>query len=201
MYENQRCQIQKRFSLDTPLISYSLLIRLINRIFHLHSNYVLQSNDKTIIKDDFDLDCCILHSSIDPNCFHFQVQTYPIDDWCIIEEPVEENFDLIELENDCIIVSLRIRRENFLQRASQWLHGNAHSSKRCLTKKEFFRMFDSTTGRLLDENLFRQRIYETGCEQRLRKIVWCYLLRIFDSYMTNDDKKLYIDKARDRYNK
>lgn len=200
MYENHRCQLQKRFSLDTPLISYSLLIRLINRIFHLHSNFILQSKDKTIIKDDLDLDSCILHS-FHQNYFQFSIQTYPIDDWCIIEDQIDENFDLIEMDNNCIIVSIRIRRENFLQRATNWLHGNSNHSMKCLTKKEFIRMFDSSNGRLINENLFRQRIYETGCEQNIRKIVWCYLLRIFNSYMTNDDKVRYMNNARDQYNK
>jgi hypothetical protein len=61
-------------------------------------------------------------------------------------------------------------------------------------------MFDISTGRLLNEELFRQRIYDTGCEQQIRKIVWCYLFRIFDQTMTNDDKIQYIIKARERYN-
>ena len=117
----------------------------------------------------------------------------------MIEDSLEENFDLIELDENRILVTIkRQREENFLQRATNWFHGSSNT-KKCLTKKEFIQMFDSTNGRLLDENHFRQRIYETGCEESIRKIVWCYLLRMFDSYMTNEEKMDYIRRAKDRY--
>lgn len=150
------------------------------------------------IRDDFDLDCCILNS-IQENSFRFDLRPYAIDDWCVIEDFSEENFDLIELDNQRILVTIKRRREeNLLQRATNWFHGSSNT-KKCLTKKEFTRMLDPTNGRLLDENLFRQRIYETGCEDRIRKLVWCYLLRIFDAYMTNDEKMEYINRAKDHY--
>jgi hypothetical protein len=59
-------------------------------------------------------------------------------------------------------------------------------------------MLDST-GRLLDEQAFRQRIFDNGCEESIRKTVWCYLLRVFNESMTNDDKNQYIIKAKERY--
>ena len=61
-------------------------------------------------------------------------------------------------------------------------------------------MLDPSTGRLLDEPAFRQRIFDYGCEESIRKTVWCYLLRIFNESMTNEDKHQYILKAKERYN-
>ena len=75
-----------------------------------------------------------------------------------------------------------------------------HILNNCLTKKEFLQMLDSSNGRLLNEQTFRQRIYDNGCEQSIRKIVWCYLFRIFNQTMTNEDKTQYINKAKERYN-
>jgi hypothetical protein len=69
-----------------------------------------------------------------------------------------------------------------------------------VTKKEFLQMLDPSTGRLLDEQVFRQRIFDSGCDESIRKIVWCYLLRVFNESMTNDDRNEYTIKAKERYN-
>ena len=60
-------------------------------------------------------------------------------------------------------------------------------------------MLDPNTGRLLDEPAFRQRIFDSGCEESIRKIVWCYLLRVFNESMSNEEKNEYALKARERY--
>ncbi len=200
MNKSNLCRIQKKFSVDIPLLSYSFLIRLINRTFQLHSNFTLKSKHNITIKDDFDLDGCLMNE-IDDHNFEFTVNPYDIDDWCIIEDDFNDNFDLIEIENDCILVTIKSiyhRQETFIQKATSWFHGSV--SKNSLTKKDFLQMLDSTNGRLLNEECFRQRIYETGCEQSIRKIVWCYLFRIFNPTMTNEDKFQYIIKAKERYN-
>jgi hypothetical protein len=61
-------------------------------------------------------------------------------------------------------------------------------------------MLDPSTGRLLDEQAFRQRIFDSGCDESIRKTVWCYLLRVYNESMTNEDKKEYTIKAQERYN-
>jgi hypothetical protein len=61
-------------------------------------------------------------------------------------------------------------------------------------------MLDPTNGRLLDEQAFRQRIFDYGCDESIRKIVWCYLLRVFNESMTNEDKMEYAARAKERYN-
>lgn len=82
-----------------------------------------------------------------------------------------------------------------------WLHGSVNSSlNHGITKKEFTQMLDPVTGRLLDEQAFRQKIFDQGCEESIRKTVWCYLLRVFNDSMTNEDKKEYIIKSKERYN-
>jgi hypothetical protein len=138
----------------------------------------------------------------DENNFEFFVNQYDIDDWCIIEDDFnDDNFDLIEIENNCILVTIKSiyhRQATLLQRATSWFHGYVLNND--LTKKEFLQMLDSSNGRLLNEHSFRQRIYDTGCEQSIRRIVWCYLFRIFNQTMTNEDKHQYIIKAKERYN-
>ncbi len=82
-----------------------------------------------------------------------------------------------------------------------WLHGSVNSSlNNCLTKQEFLKMLDPVTGRLLDEQAFRQRIFDSGCDESIRKTVWCYLLRLFNESMTKEDRKIYTVKAQERYN-
>ena len=61
-------------------------------------------------------------------------------------------------------------------------------------------MLDPTTGRLLDEPAFRQRVFDTGCEESIRKVVWCYLLRVFNESMTSADRVEHTGKAKERYN-
>jgi hypothetical protein len=138
-----------------------------------------------------------------------QIQ-YDSDDWCVLEDndsninPKDDNFELIQIQNDCILVTIKAkdhRQETFLQKATGWLHGSVHSSlNNCVTKKEFSQMLDPSTGRLLDEQAFRQRIFDNGCEDSIKKIVWCYLLRVFNESMTHEDKNEYTLKARERYN-
>lgn len=139
-------------------------------------------------------------SENDENNSEFFINHYDIDDWCIIDEDdINENFNLIEIENNSILVTIKslYHQQTLLQRATTWLHGYVLNNN--LTKKEFLQMLDSSNGRLLNEQLFRQRIYDTGCEQSIRKIVWCYLFRIFNQTMTNEDKVQYIVKAKERY--
>jgi hypothetical protein len=193
------CQLQKKFSVDIPLLSYSFLIRLINRIFNLHSNFILKTKYNIIIKDDFDLDGCIMNE-INENNLEFIINQYDIDDWYIIEDNLNDNFNLIEIENNCILVTIKTiyhRQETLLQKATSWFHGSVLNNY--LTRKEFIHMLDLSNGRLLNEEAFRQRIYDTGCDQSIRKIVWCYLFRIFNQTMTNEDKIQYIIKAKERY--
>ena len=184
-----------------PLLSYSFLVRLINRSFNLHSNFKIQTKTNLIIKDDFDFDDFLTSEQQHENIFELTLSKYDIDDWCIVDDVFDDNFQLLQLENHCNLVTIKsltnLRQGTFLQRATSWLHGSV--SKTCLTKKDFEQMFDSTTGRLLNEQTFRQRIYETGCEKSIRKIVWCYLFRIFDQTMTTDEKKQYVHKAQERY--
>ena len=61
-------------------------------------------------------------------------------------------------------------------------------------------MLDPCTGRLLNELAFRRRIFDYGCDESIRKTVWCYLLRVFNETMTMDDKNEYTIKANERYN-
>lgn len=61
-------------------------------------------------------------------------------------------------------------------------------------------MLDSTTGRLIDESTLRQRVFDDGCDESIRKIVWCYLLRVFNESMSNADKTDYTIKAKQSYN-
>jgi hypothetical protein len=141
-------------------------------------------------------------NEIDENNLEFFVNQYDIDDWCIIDDDdLNDNFDLIEIENDCILVTIKTiyhQQQTLLQKATSWFHGSVLNNY--LTKKDFLQMLDPSNGCLLNEQLFRQRIYDTGCEQSIRKIVWCYLFRIFNQTMTNEDKNQYIIKAKERYN-
>ncbi|CAF1397056.1 unnamed protein product, partial [Adineta ricciae] len=197
------CQLQKTFSVDLPLLSYSFLVQLINRAFHLHSNFTVQTKDSLLINDDFDLDGVIMHQNDEHHRVEFLVNQYEVDDWCIIEEDLNDNFELFHIENNLILVTIKSiyhRPETLLEKATNWLHGSVNLlSSNCLTKKEFYRMLDPVNGRLLNEENFRRRIYENGCEQSVRKIVWCYLFQVFNQTMTNDDKVQYTIKAKERY--
>ncbi|CAF4817602.1 unnamed protein product [Rotaria sp. Silwood1] len=230
-YCNQ-CQLRKKFSVDIQLLSYSFLIRLVNRTFNLHSNFTLIAKESSSFKcnfpvtDDFDVDGCIMNM-LDENdeenkhqsLLEFIAYQYPrtkselesnSNDWCLLEDNYtnlndnNDNFEIIEIENNSILVTIKPkdnRQETFLQKATSWLHGSVHSSlNNCLTRKEFFQMLDPLTGRLLDEPAFRQRIFDNGCDESIRKIVWCYLLRVFNESMTNEDKNEYTIKAKERYN-
>ncbi|CAF3787081.1 unnamed protein product [Adineta steineri] len=203
LYKSNVCQTRKTFSVNLPLLSYSFLIRLINRAFNLYSNFTLHTKQNLIVTDDFDLDGCIMNQTDEHN-LELIVNQYDIDDWCIIEDDTTDNFELIEIDNHCILVTIKSicnRHETLLQKATNWLHGSVNTLlNNYLTKKEFFQMLDSSTGRLLNEDLLRQRIYDNGCEQSIRKIVWCYLFRIFNQTMTNEDKIQYTVKAKERYN-
>ncbi|UJR09530.1 hypothetical protein I4U23_013767 [Adineta vaga] len=201
---NNICQTQKIFSVDLPLLSYSFIVRLINRAFHLHSNFTIQTKDHFIITDDFDLDGSMMKQIDEHHHLEFIANQYDIDDWCIIEDDLNDNFDLFEIDSNSILVTIKSiyhQPETLLRKATNWFHGSVNLlSSNCLTKDEFFQMLDPITGRLLNEENFRRRIYENGCEQSIRKIVWCYLFQIFNQTMTNDDKIQYTIKAKERYN-
>jgi len=219
--------LRKKFSVDLQLLSYSFLVRLINRTFHLHSNFTIVAKESSalkcdfVISDDFDVDGCMMNSieENDTNVLEFLVYQYPrtkeqiqaeIDDWCICEDPMsnskdkEENFEILQVRHDSVIVTIKpqdVRQESFLRKATGWLHGSVNSpSSHSLTKKEFFQMLDSTTGRLIDESALRQRVFDDGCDESIRKIVWCYLLRVFNESMSNADKTDYTIKAKQSYN-
>ena len=61
------CQSKKKFSVDTQLLSYSFLVRLINRTFDLRSNFTLIAKESSSFRcnfpvtDDFDVDGCIMN--------------------------------------------------------------------------------------------------------------------------------------------
>lgn len=119
---------------------------------------------------------------------------------CISESNTNLNYELIELQNDFIIVTMKSmspRQETLLKKATHWFHD---STNKCLTKKEFFQMLDPSNGRLLNEKLLRQRVYDSGCDESIRRIVWCYLFRVFTDTMTNDDKTQYHIKVTEQYN-
>ncbi|UJR36590.1 hypothetical protein I4U23_029309 [Adineta vaga] len=222
------CQSKKKFSVDIQLLSYSFLVRLINRTFNLRSNFTLIAKESSSFRcnfpvtDDFDVDGCIMNmmeETDDENkqqsTLEFIVYKYPrtkdqfqydSDDWCVLDEnstninSKDDNFEIISIQNDCILVTVRPkdnRQETFLQKATGWLHGSVQSSmNNYVTKKEFLQMLDPSTGRLLDEQLFRQRIFDNGCDESIRKIVWCYLLRVFNESMTNEDKTEYTSEQK-----
>lgn len=198
--KSDETRLEKKYSIDVPLLSYSFLVRLINRSFNLHSNYRIQTKTDIVLKDDFDFDDYLTNNQHE-NVYELNLSQYDTDDWYIVDEEFDDNFQLIQLENNCYLVTIKSsinqQRGTLLRRATNWFHGSV--SRTCLTKKEFEQMFEPSTGRLLNEQTFRQRIYETGCEKPIRKIVWCYLFRIFDQTMTNDEKKQYVNKAKERY--
>ncbi|CAF4256613.1 unnamed protein product, partial [Rotaria magnacalcarata] len=54
-------QSQKRLSIDISLLPSVFLVRLLNHIFYLHSNFTITTKTQNlIINDDFDLDVCIM---------------------------------------------------------------------------------------------------------------------------------------------
>ncbi len=141
------CQSRKKFSIDTQLLSYSFLIRLINQTFNLRSNFTLVAKDSSSFKcnfpvtDDFDVDGCIMNMSDENDDEHkqqsileFIVYKYPrtkdqiqydSDGWCILEENCtndkDDNFEVIQIQNDCILVTIKPkdnRQETFLQKAT-----------------------------------------------------------------------------------
>ena len=203
LIKSNRCQERKTFSVDVSLLSYAFLVRLINRVFHLHSNFTLNAKHQSTIADDFDLDDVTHLECPAATRLEFLVQHYDIDDWCVIDDVQNENFQLIEISQDAIVVtvtSVWSRPETLLQKATGWLHGSVHSMlDRCITKKDFRQMLDASTGRLSDERVFRQRVFDHGCDSSIRRIVWCYLFRVFDPLMTHADKAEYGIRATEHY--
>ena len=45
-------------------------------------------------------------NEIDENNLEFIVNQYDIDDWCIIEDDINDNFDLIDIDNNYILVTI-----------------------------------------------------------------------------------------------
>ncbi|CAF1043085.1 unnamed protein product [Rotaria sordida] len=197
-------QCRKKFSVDTSLLSHKFLVHLINRIFNLNSNFIIKTKNNFVITDDFDVDGCIMNYT-DETILELKVDQYDTNnEYSMNENNINDNYDLIEIENDSIIVTIKSishRQETLLKKATNWFYGTVNTlSNKCLTKKEFHLMLDTTNGRLLNEQLLRQRIYEDGCEESIRSIVWCYLFRVFNETMTNEDKKQYLIKATEQYN-
>ncbi len=119
------------------------MIRLINRTFHLHSNFTLVAKESTSLKcnfpvtDDFDIDGCIMNM-LDENeqqsILEFIVYKYPrtkdqiqydSDDWCVLEnngsDDKEDNFEVLYIQDNCILVTIKpkdIQQETFLQKAT-----------------------------------------------------------------------------------
>ncbi|CAF2649969.1 unnamed protein product [Rotaria sp. Silwood2] len=197
------CQCRKKLSVDISLLSHAFLVHLINRLFNLHSNFIIKTKNNFVITDDFDVDGCIMNHT-DETIVEFIVDQYDNNKYCINENGINDNYELIEIENDCIIVTIKSishRQETLLKKATSWFYGTVNTlSNKCLTKKEFHLMLDPSNGRLLNEQLLRQRIYENGCEESIRSIVWCYLFRVFNETMTNEDKTQYSIKAKEQYN-
>jgi hypothetical protein len=131
------CQSRKKFSVDIQLLSYSFLIRLINRTFNLRSNFTLVAKESSVLKcdfiitDDFDVDGCIMNMSDDNDYEHKQQSTlefivyqyprtkeqiqYDTDDWCVLEDNYtnlnakEDHFELIQIQNDSILVTIKAK--------------------------------------------------------------------------------------------
>ena len=119
------CQLRKKISVEIQLLSYSFLIRLINQIFNLQSNYIVIAKESSSFKcnlpvtDDFDIDGCIMNKfeeNMDDDkqksIFEFIVYKYPktkdqiqyeSNEWCIIEDKdidsshLDDNFELIQI--------------------------------------------------------------------------------------------------------
>ena len=133
--------------MDIPFLSYSFLVRLINRTHHLRSNFTLVAKESSVLQcamviaDDFDLDGCIMsifdekHKQSAP--LEFVVYQYPrtkeqiecdSDGWCDLDEQcrtLNENnndkFELLHIEHDSIIITVKPtdqRQETFLQKAT-----------------------------------------------------------------------------------
>lgn len=211
-----------KVSVDTQLISYSFLVTLINRLFGLKSNFTLvvkencSLNSNFLVTDDFDVDGCLMNT-IDEDVhspLEFLVYQYPrckdeiqIDsnDWQICDSPADmvDYFETITIRQDSIVVSIKPkdqRQETFLQKATGWLHGSVQTSMRSpLTKGRFSKMFDTKTGRLIDPISFRQHTFDFGIDPSIRKLAWCYLLRVFNESMTYHDKDIYVKKSKERY--
>lgn len=172
---------------------------MINSLFGLNSNFTLSNNEHCLINDDFDLDNHLL----DTNKHELRVEQYDIEDWCIIEENQDENFHLIDVQNDCFVVTNKAnidRQETLFQRATSWFQ-NASQSKlrKALSKNEFRQMFEHSTGRLINEPLLRQRVFESGSDPSIRHVVWCYLFRVYDRSMSSDDRAQCAIKNTERY--
>ncbi|CAF5007873.1 unnamed protein product, partial [Rotaria socialis] len=97
---------RKKFSVDIQLVSYSFLIRLVNRTFNLQSNFTLIAKEASAfmcnipVTNDFDVDGCILNAleenddaTKQQSSVEFIVYVYPrakrqiqsdTDDWCIL---------------------------------------------------------------------------------------------------------------------
>jgi hypothetical protein len=139
--------IFKRFSVDAQLISHEFLLLLINRTFHLHSNFTLVAKKASalkcdlIIADDLELDGCLMSNSeemsddMKPSSIEFVAFQYPRTksqlnddaDWCLLDDATidstnsDDHFELIPIRDDCIVVTVKAkdqRQESFLQKAT-----------------------------------------------------------------------------------
>ncbi|KHJ43380.1 hypothetical protein D918_06615 [Trichuris suis] len=71
-------------------------------------------------------------------------------------------------------------------------------SKKPLTVSEF-REFVDDEGRLMSQEQFRLRVYQGGCEKRLRATVWPLLLDVFPPGMNMVDRCSYLAVLSKRY--
>jgi hypothetical protein len=148
--------LKKKFSVDIQLLSYTFLIRLINRAFNLHSNFTLVARESSILKcdfivhDDFDVDGCVFNmfdvDNHDPesnsmSAVEFIVYKYPLtkdqlesDLTALDEQHMTDNerFELIFLYDDCIIVTIKPkdrRQTTLLQKATSMIHRQRRQGK------------------------------------------------------------------------
>jgi hypothetical protein len=61
-------------------------------------------------------------------------------------------------------------------------------------------MLEPSTGCLRDVQALRQRVFDHGCDESIRKLVWCYLLRVFNESMSTEDRTAHIAKLKQQYN-
>jgi hypothetical protein len=56
-------------------------------------------------------------------------------------------------------------------------------------------------GSLININRLRENICNEKQSYKKRQITWCYLLNVYSPSMTNSDKKIYQNRAQNRYNR
>jgi len=72
--------------------------------------------------------------------------------------------------------------------------------KSCIGIQSNKRLFHRD-GSLIDTDRLRRNISNDDQSNTKRQITWPYLLNIYSPSMTNDEKKIYQNRAKTRYNK